>query len=195
MPTEEKSIKQEIEDARLLAIERCVTAGGDRETITVVEVDVIPVSYTMNGAASIFIRVVGDLVNEKEASPDSPEDILDGEIFYKLDLFPTQKPSTETSKGSSHGISDRVDLKSYRPRIEGDLWYLSVLDVQFLAEGTGVLGVGSCGEPYPSYLSLLEILRTGGKLTIRRQSTFPDDGVALVCGFMVNITKFQVDQC
>ena len=74
----------------------------------------------------------------------------------------------------------------YRPRLEGDLWYVSELDLQFLSDGTGVLGVGSCGEPYPSYLALREILRNGGDLTTRRQDTFPDSAVALICGFTVN---------
>ena len=170
-----------------MAIERCVTAGGDRETIEVVEVEVIPVSYTMNGAAAIFVRVVGDLVNDKDAPPDSPSEILHGETFYKADLFPTKLSSEneDTYQKISYEITSHIDLNSYRPRIEGDLWYLSELDVRFLSDGTGVLGVGSCGEPYPSYLSLLEILRNGGDLTVRRQSTLPDDAVVLSCGFMV----------
>ena len=73
----------------------------------------------------------------------------------------------------------------YQPRIEGDLWYLSELDLQFLQDGTGVLGVGSCGEPYPVYLACLVALRNGGDITIRRQDTLPDDAVVLVAGFMV----------
>lgn len=170
-----------------MAIERCVAAGGDRETIEVVEVEVIPVSYTMNGAADIFVRVVGDLVDDKEAPPDSPDEILHGEVFYKADLsFATSSSDhAYTPEGTTYEVTSRVDLSSYRPRIEGDFWYLSELDVQFLSDGTGVLGVGSCGEPYPSYLSLLEILRKGGDLTVRRQSTLPDDAVVLSCGFMV----------
>jgi len=89
-------------------------------------------------------------------------------------------------KGSSYEILDHVDLKSYRPRIEGDLWYLSELDLRFLQDGTGVLGVGSCGEPYPCYLACLLALRGGKEITIRRQDTLPDDAVVLVAGFMVS---------
>jgi len=138
----------------------------------------------MNGAADIFVRVVGDLVNDKDAPPDSPDEILHGEVFYKADLSPASN-SSGNEEGTSYEATNRVDLGSYRPRIEGDLWYLSELDVKFLSDGTGILGVGSCGEPYPSYLSLLEILRNGGDLTVRRQSTLPDDAVVLSCGFMV----------
>lgn len=187
MPTENVTIPQEIEKSKLLAIERCVAAGGDRKTIEVVEIDVIPVSYTMNGAADIFVRVVGDLVDDDDVAPDSPEEILQGEMFYRADLFPVTSSSgnEDMSKGASYDLIERVDISSYRPKIEGDLWYLSEIDIQFLSDGTGILGVGSCGEPYPSYLSLIDILRKGGDITVRRQSTLPDDAIVLGCGFMV----------
>ena len=187
MPTENVTIPQEIEKSKLLAIERCVAAGGDRKTIEVVEIDVIPVSYTMNGAADIFVRVVGDLVDDDDVAPDSPEEILQGEMFYRADLFPVTSSlgNEDMSKGASYDLIERVDISSYRPKIEGDLWYLSEIDIQFLSDGTGILGVGSCGEPYPSYLSLIDILRKGGDITVRRQSTLPDDAIVLGCGFMV----------
>jgi len=187
LPTENVTIPQEIEKSKLLAIERCVAAGGDRKTIEVVEIDVIPVSYTMNGAADIFVRVVGDLVDDDDVAPDSPEEILQGEMFYRADLFPVTSSSgnEDMSKGASYDLIERVDISSYRPKIEGDLWYLSEIDIQFLSDGTGILGVGSCGEPYPSYLSLIDILRKGGDITVRRQSTLPDDAIVLGCGFMV----------
>lgn len=187
MPTENVTIPQEIEKSKLLAIERCVAAGGDRKTIEVVEIDVIPVSYTMNGAADIFVRVVGDLVDDDDVAPDSPEEILQGEMFYRADLFPVTSSSgnEDMSKGASYDLIERIDISSYRPKIEGDLWYLSEIDIQFLSDGTGILGVGSCGEPYPSYLSLIDILRKGGDITVRRQSTLPDDAIVLGCGFMV----------
>jgi len=187
LPTENVTIPQEIEKSKLLAIERCVAAGGDRKTIEVVEIDVIPVSYTMNGAADIFVRVVGDLVDDDDVAPDSPEEILQGEMFYRADLFPVTSSSgnEDMSKGASYDLIERIDISSYRPKIEGDLWYLSEIDIQFLSDGTGILGVGSCGEPYPSYLSLIDILRKGGDITVRRQSTLPDDAIVLGCGFMV----------
>jgi hypothetical protein len=184
---------EEIEEAKLVAIERCVKAGGDRNTIEIVEVDVVSVSYTMNGAVDLFVRVVGDLVDDEVEDHESAEDILAGETFDKADLvmkLPNEAlHTTEKTKGSSYEIAEHVDIESYRPRLEGNLWYLSELDLQFLNDGTGVLGVGSCGEPYPSYLALKEILRSGGDLTIRRQDTLPDDAVVLVAGFMVSTPK------
>jgi hypothetical protein len=147
----DKTIEQEVEEAKLLAIERCVNAGGDRETIEVVEIDVVSVSYTMNGAAELYLRVVGDLIGDKEEPAESPEDLMNGETFDKADLvlkLPNDIPEIhDSSKGSSYEVIQQIDIKSYRPRIQGDLWYLSELDLQFLSDGTGILSVGSCGVP------------------------------------------------
>jgi hypothetical protein len=181
-----RSIDQEIEDAKALATEHCVTAGGKRETIEVVEVEVVPISYVTNGATQLYVRVIGDLAEDYEEIAEPAENPVQVEAFLRPDLASTIPNSlSDTQKGSSYDITENIDLESYRPRIEGDLWYLSETDIQLLSDGTGILGVGSCGEPYPTYLALLEVLRSGGDLTIRRQGTFPDDGVVLVAGYMV----------
>ncbi|TVY51163.1 putative D-/L-hydantoinase subunit A [Lachnellula cervina] len=183
-----KTIDQEIEAAKALAIERCVAAGGNKKTIEVMEVDVLPISYVTNGATKLLVRVVGDLLEGYEENFDLPESLLDGEIFRKEDLkiIPNKlsEDGNSISKASSYDVVEQIDIGSYRPSLNGDLWYLSELDLQFFLDGTGVLGVGSCGEPYPTYIACLETLRAGGEITIRRQDTFPDDGVVVMSGFM-----------
>ena len=57
----ERTIDQELEDAKIRAIEECVAAGGSRKTIEIVEVEAVPVLYTTNGATRLFVRVVADL--------------------------------------------------------------------------------------------------------------------------------------
>jgi hypothetical protein len=186
----DKTIDQEIEDAKALATEKCVAAGGNRQTVEVVEVEVVPISYVTNGATQLYVRVIGDLVEGYEETFDSPEDLLHGETFHRSDLtFTIPTGVSDIQKGSSYDVIEHINLETYRPRIEGDLWYLSEIDLQFLSDGTGILGVGSCGEPYPTYLALLEVLRNGGDLTVRRQDTLPDDAVVLVAGYMVRDTR------
>lgn len=125
-----------------------------------------------------------------EESFETPKQLLNGETFSKSNLVsivPNGVKENAISKASCYDIIEQADLKSYRPRIEGDFWYLSELDLQFLLDGAGVLGVGSCGEPYPSYLACLLALRQGEDITIRRQDTLADDAVVLVAGFMVSV--------
>lgn len=191
----ERTIEHELENAKALAIERCVAAGGNKKTIEIVEVEATPVSYVTNGATRLFVRVVGDLVESFEQPNDSSRFLLDSDSFRKpvdLSSLPTgiYEDLSLMSKGTSYDVIQRNDLKSYRPRIEGDFWFLSELDLQFLQDGTGVLGVGSCGEPYPVYLTCLSALRNGGDIIIRRQDTLPDDAVVLVAGFMVDTSHF-----
>jgi hypothetical protein len=152
----------------------------------VVEVEAVPISYVMNGATQLYVRVIGDLAEDYEEVLEPAELAPRREALLRPNLAAAvPKSLTDTHKGSSYDITENIDLKTYRPRIKGDLWYLSEIDIQFLSDGTGILGVGSCGEPYPTYLALLEVLRNGRDLTIRRQDTFPDDGVVLVAGYMV----------
>jgi hypothetical protein len=152
----------------------------------VVEVEAVPISYVMNGATQLYVRVIGDLAEDYEEVLEPAELPPRREALLRPNLAAAVPGSlTGTHKSSSYDITENIDLKTYRPRIKGDLWYLSEIDIQFLSDGTGILGVGSCGEPYPTYLALLEVLRNGRDLTIRRQDTFPDDGVVLVAGYMV----------
>jgi hypothetical protein len=165
-----------------------------------VEVETIPVSYVTNGATRLFVRVVADLVEGHEELHDSPQPHLNGDAYRKAVEFWSlpdgiSSDLSSTSKGSSYDITGGIDLKSYRPRIVGDFWYLSELDLQFLQDGTGVLGVGSCGEPYPVYLACLLALRNGGDIIIRRQDTLPDDAVVLVGGFMVTVFPSRPHSC
>ena len=189
-----RTIDQEIETAKALAIERCVAAGGNSKTIEVVEIDAVPVSYVTNGATRLLVRVVGDLVEGYEETHSSPDSPVTSDTLEKSSIPFLRKSSTGDSsaatKGSSYEVAEHIDINAYRPMIEGDLWYLSELDLQFLQDGTGVLGVGSCGEPYPAYVACLLALRNGEDITIMRQDTLPDDAVVLVAGFMVSMHIF-----
>lgn len=153
----------------------------------------MPMSYVTNGATRLIVRVVGDLLDGFEEVEVAEDSNPENETFQPRESqseLPNgiMKEQSPDSKGSSYDVLEKVDLESYRPRIEGDYWYLSEMDLEFLQDGTGVLGVGSCGEPYPAYIACLLALRNGQDITIRRQDTFPDDAVLLVGGFMVRIS-------
>ncbi|KAH7305301.1 hypothetical protein B0I35DRAFT_114868 [Stachybotrys elegans] len=183
VPTENSTMDAQIEAAKALAADRCVAAGGNRDTLEVVEIESIPISYVTNGATRLIVRVVADLSDVHE---DSGEDDL------TIDTSASSETDTNAvdSKASSYDIVEQLDVESYRPRIEGDLWYLSETDLQFLQDGTGVLGVGSCGDAYPSYIACAHALAKGENITIRRQDTLPDDAVVLIAGFMGSPTVY-----
>ncbi|RAL68786.1 hypothetical protein DID88_007477 [Monilinia fructigena] len=171
----EKTIEEEIEEAKLLAIQRCVAAGGDEKTIEVVEVDTLPINYVTNGSTQLVVRVVGDLLNTGEKVKDlntiprsistfKPKRADSGYSASGLD-------SAVESKASTYDILEHIDVESYRPRLEGDIWHLSEIDLKFLMDGTGVLA-------------------NGEGLRIRRQDTIPDDTLIVPAGFMGSPTVY-----
>lgn len=186
MPGNE-SIEQQLEDAKILAAKHCIAAGGDPHAIEVVEVDLVPISYVTNGATRVMVRVVSDLVESQEAITFEEENVC-------LDPYNPMHAMKTTDKTSRHQVIRAVNIESYRPRIEGDLWHVSSTDLDFLQDGTGVLGVGSCGEPYPTYLACMELLKDGTPITIRKQESIKDSEIVLVAGFMVSLS-FAVPKC
>lgn len=153
------------------------------------EVDTLPINYVTNGSTQLVVRVVGDLRNTGEKVRDMETMPISMSTFKprRADsgYSASGLDSPVDTKASTYNILEHVDLESYRPRIEGDIWHLSEIDLKFLMDGTGILGVGSCGEPYPSYIACLIALESGEGLRIRRQDTIPDDALIMSAGFMV----------
>jgi DUF917 family protein len=56
-----------------------------------------------------------------------------------------------------------INIPSYRPDVRGGIWYISEVDLEFIACGTGILGTGGGGPSYLAYLVALDSLRKGGK--------------------------------
>ncbi|KAJ4416156.1 hypothetical protein N0V82_006916 [Gnomoniopsis sp. IMI 355080] len=177
---ESTSIEEQLENAKALAIERCITAGGDPQAVDIVEVDMLPISYVTNGATRIMVRVVSDLV-------ESQDIVTMGEYTLCPEIGSVGFETAD--EALDYDDSRTVDIDSYQPRIEGDLWYLTPTDLDFLQDGSGVLGVGSCGEPYPTYLACMELLKSGVPITIRRQDSIEDADLVLVGGFMLRVTS------
>ncbi len=58
---EQMGREEALANARTLAVERAVAAGGQRDTVEVVEVEEIPLTYIPSNAVRIRIKAVGDL--------------------------------------------------------------------------------------------------------------------------------------
>lgn len=182
-----QSIEQQLEDAKTLAAERCITAGGNPHAIEIVEIDLVPISYVTNGATRVMVRVVSDLVDSQDAITVEEEN-LQPEPHIDIRAMET------ADKALHYEVVSAIDIESYRPRIQGVLWYVSQTDLDFLQDGTGVLAVGSCGEPYPTYLACMELLKGGIPITIRQHESIKDSEVVLTAGFMVSLS-FAVPRC
>lgn len=156
-----KSVDELKEIARLEAVKRAVEAGAAIDTVTLAEMEVIPVQYTAN-QVRIIAKVVGDL-QTPDLSKNQPEE-HDEEPFDEEDTNLADLRKEETAVGEDP-LS--MDIDSYSPKIvkssrSGRLeWEISELDVCFLADGCYVLGCAGGGSPSSHCLQIRNQLKLG----------------------------------
>ncbi|WDK20970.1 hydantoinase/oxoprolinase [Colletotrichum graminicola] len=57
VPTENSTMDAQIEEAKAVAADRCIAAGGNEDTLEVVEIETIPISYTSQMSMKILERM------------------------------------------------------------------------------------------------------------------------------------------
>lgn len=149
--------------AKQKAISVAVEKGADIADVKIVELEKIPLQYVTNKATRILIKAVGRLLETrgeyipqeeelllgKEETEKGPGDVPEQKRIFQESLLP--------GKPSLH-----VDISHYRPDVRNGVWYLSAIDVEFIACGTGILGTGGGGPSYNASLVAIEILQNGG---------------------------------
>ncbi|KAJ6577349.1 Hydantoinase/oxoprolinase [Mycena capillaripes] len=166
-----------LERTKRLAIEKAVAAGAEPNSVSIAEINILPVQYVTNQATRIIVKAIGELGISNE--PWLPK----VDAAYHVDAEEEAEPKQDIILDGSDGAKG-IDYLSYRPKIVGTEWILSETDLFFLQEGCGVLGTGGGGSPYPTYLKTRQILRNGKVLRIVDHSSLADDAVLARGGFM-----------
>ena len=147
-----------VEDAKRRAVEVAVARGAQRDDVKIVEVDQIPLQYVTNKATRLVIKAVGKL-----APPGSGHTITAGQAVDGYDDDETEGTQERQAKATTTGFTIKhatyIDIEAYRPKVRHGVWYLSAVDLEFIASGTGVLGTGGGGPSRLQYLHSLEYLR------------------------------------
>ncbi|KAH8896141.1 putative hydantoinase/oxoprolinase [Thozetella sp. PMI_491] len=150
--------KQEdiVEAMKARAIEAACFNGAVRETVKIAEVDCIPVQYATNAAFRIVVRVCGDLGWERMA-PRKPVN----ETKKRKDGSTSIEQLTDAELVDMDIVDDETDFSTYVPEVSKDTgeWFLSKIDLAFIAEGCGVLGTGGGGTVYATYLHSVDVLQ------------------------------------
>lgn len=144
-----------------------IDAGAARDDVKIVAIDKIPLQYTTNRATRIIVKAVGRL-----AVPEAPGDAVSGGA-----LTAAEDTEVAEAEGPKEHVPDaaeptnkpslHVDLATYRPEVKNGAWYISEVDLELIATGTGILGTGGGGPSYHELLKGLHILRAGGKGKMR----------------------------
>lgn len=80
-----------------------------------------------------------------------------------------------------------LDLESYISEVSkatGE-WFLSEIDLAFIAEGVGIFGTGGGGSVYSTYMNTVDVLRSvpkGRMRIIEPEAAFSGSYIAFVAG-------------
>ncbi|PNP78653.1 hypothetical protein FNYG_07999 [Fusarium nygamai] len=190
--TAHQSESQALERAKTMAVERAIQAGAIPESITMANVESIPLQYVSHQVRTI-VKAVGDVdfkgyvsELELEAVDDDDED--------------SDEPEGQKNRAVKTTEDAPVDPFTYTPTIKVNSegvpeWILNETDLAWLADGCYVLGCAGGGTPAPSFIQLRDIIRQGHTIRIIDQSCLKDDALIYWGGHMgspaVSVERLQ----
>ena len=174
--TANQSAQNAVEHAKILAFERASAAGAKPESISIVEVESIPLQYVANQVRTI-VKAIGDL--------DTSEAARKIEIKWSDERFANNENDFEEQKSRKEKLTDgvKVDPRSYRPLVIKNSktgfqeWQISETDLEYLSRGMYVLGCAGGGNPESTRIMLRDQLRAGYSMRIIDSSSLTDDAV------------------
>jgi N-methylhydantoinase A/oxoprolinase/acetone carboxylase beta subunit len=179
-----------LEKAKRQAIDAAVSRGAERDSVRIVAIDKIPLQYVTNKATRLIVKAVGTLAipdrnNTSGVSDTNPSELTSfarGDSKDETEKqFHQTPPGQELAPLVKH--SSFIDIGAYKPDVRGGVWYISPVDLEFIATGTGVLGTGGGGSSYLQYLECLESLRkagASGKMRVVSPESLKDSDVCVL---------------
>lgn len=178
-PKTHEEIETELKSqARELAIKN----GAQATSVEVVELDVIPVQYVTNNAVRGVAKAVGELGRDSSFVYNMKRTHLK---TVKKESRVSKKEIKSHSKAPLKVIEQ--ELETYIPEVSkatGE-WFVSEIDLAFIAEGVGIFGTGGGGSIYPVLMNCIDILHTAPKGRMRiieAEAAFNSAHIALVAG-------------
>ncbi|KKY15526.1 putative hydantoinase [Phaeomoniella chlamydospora] len=158
--TANQTVQQATEHAKTLAIERARRAGAKPESISVVEIESMPLQYVTNQIRTI-VKAIGDL--------DVSNIAQDTNNLESQDLVDNVNTDAEAQKSKEDKVRDeaKVDPTTYRPLITKNIitgiqeWQISETDLEYMSRGMYVLGCAGGGNPESTRIMLRDQLRAG----------------------------------
>ncbi|KAH8687733.1 hypothetical protein BGZ60DRAFT_522381 [Tricladium varicosporioides] len=178
--TEVKSAVEVMKEISERAVMKAVGNGARKDTVSVVEMDHLPLQYIANKSRFI-VKAVGDFDFSRESLTEPPLTPSHQTEPDHMSEF-SKKPSTSSSPNASDSQLDlQIDIAAYTPEIHDREWIISYTDLDWISCGCYILGTGGGGSPYGHMLRLREIMREGGVVRV----ISPDDlrdGDLVACG-------------
>lgn len=172
--TDDMTMSEILDLAKTQAIENAIAAGAAPDTVTIVEIDTLPIAYVA-GKIRVIIKAVGDLsVNFISNSKILDEENGEGEDVSSEAILKGPAVSESISK---------FDFDAYQPLIKPnsksgvDEWLVSEKDIEWLRDGCYILGCAGGGSPHAEYLKLRDQIRDGHTIRIIDSSSLAEDAL------------------
>lgn len=188
--TSQQTEAQAIQRAKDLAVQRAISAGAVESSISIAEVESMPLQYVTNQVRTIA-KAVGDIDFRAPVLDNAAHEDLSG-VDDRVEEHKNLHIKTVDAQ--------KVDPFAYKPLIEKNAqgipeWLLSETDLAWLADGCYVLGCAGGGSPAASVLQLRDILRAGHKIRIIDQSSLKNNALIYWGGHMgspaVSVERLQ----
>jgi N-methylhydantoinase A/oxoprolinase/acetone carboxylase beta subunit len=162
---QQQSMERLVEDGKREAIRLCCDSGGSLQTADIVDLEIIPETYSFNGSFRLIVRAVSDI---EDAEADTGHEGEKSQHAFEPSLYPTitDEPTGEKIHDHLDRDMEQEDITNYSPNIVDDVWTLTETDIDLLVDGTGILGVGCMGEATNYLIGLKEAMRCGRKVQI-----------------------------
>ncbi|KAF8839162.1 putative hydantoinase [Paxillus ammoniavirescens] len=148
------------------AIARAVASGADPARVVIVESEVIPIAYT-TGRCRFYVKAAGDWSGN--AIPDQIEgDDLDSDSAGSSEDAGglAQTTTSVAAPAGSYALDSAAGVLSYQPKVTGGEWFISEVDLEWIADGCYILGCGGGGSPLHIFMELREMVRAGDVIRV-----------------------------
>ena len=169
-----RTVKDCQNEAEASAIQCAIDAGATKETVSIIQSEVLPITYITN-RCRIIVKAAGEWGGEGHVTQPF-------EVTEDLAFNASRAPRTTKLPEDLNWSADKI--KGYRPRVSDGVWTISELDLEFLSIGTCILGCGGSGHDDYGFLVGREILRLGKVIRVIDAESLADEAIIGWGGFM-----------
>ncbi|KAL6802674.1 hypothetical protein GGI42DRAFT_324952 [Trichoderma sp. SZMC 28013] len=192
--TESKSTAQLLEEISGEAVDKAVAAGALSDSVTIAEIESIPLQYIANRSRFI-VRAAGDFDYSRTDLATLPATSNDEE---ELEMSAYEKTAKAKVENVTSEFQSEADLLAYRPDVRERVWFINETDLGWISTGCYILGSGGGGSPYAEMIRLRQLLRAGAVVRVVNPYDLPDDASVGCGGGMgsptVSIEKISGDE-
>lgn len=174
--TEKQTTKELIAEISEEAKQRTIDAGAVPESVSIVEVEELPLQYIAN-KTRFMVRAAGDF--DFSRASDFVELSVKNEGEFSLLNAENAHVQIDSQSGEDALAQDveveDVDISTYRPKVLNREWWISETDLEWISIGCYILGTGGGGSPYSTMLRVRGILRSGGTVRVVSPDDLKDD--------------------